>query len=144
MQQLPTQSLSGHTLQRLRGLLLDYDFEFSELFGGAVAFLWGFWLLLPWSTFAASPSFAAMSELAPEWAWGLFICSLGTTQLVGLIANRWQWRRRSTLSMCLVWVFVSVMFMIANFPSTSSVVYPLIFLSQLWAYLRMRFTYDQP
>ena len=144
MQQIPMQSVSIHPIQRLRGLLLDYDFEFSELFGGVVAFSWGFWLLLPWPTFAKSPTFAAMQELAPEWVWGLFICSLGATQLASLIASWWQWRRRSALGMCLVWVFISVMFWRANFSSTASVVYPFIALSQLWAYLRMRFTYDQP
>lgn len=139
MHQRQDQTSDIHPLQRLRALLVDYDFEFSELLNGLAATLWGFWLLLPWDSFGRTSSFAAMRELAPEWLWGATICGLGIIQIAGLIAGWWRWRRRSALILCGVWAFIAVMLAQANISGTGTVIYPLFSLSAMWAYLRMRF-----
>lgn len=129
-----------HPIQRLRALLVDYDFEFSELLNGLAATLWGLWLLLPWNTFGRTATFAAMRDTGvPEWLWGTVIFTLGIIQIAGLVAGWWRWRRRSALILCGVWAFIAVMFAQANISSTGTVIYPLFSLSAMWAYLRMRF-----
>ena len=132
------QSVSMSPLQRLRELLMEKDFEFTELFNGAIAFSWGLWLVAPWSTFDSSPTFIEMQKLAPEWIWGIIVFLFGTIQLISLILNWWQCRRKSTLIMSLTWVYISYLFITANSSSTTTIIYPFLASSQVWAYLRMR------
>lgn len=139
MEQEPYMSPLLRPALRLRSLLIDYDFEFSEVLNALAATLWGFWLMLPMDSFGSTRSFAAMRDLADESIWGAGICAVGLVELIGLITERWQWRRRSALLLCGLWAFVAVMLARANFAGTGTVIYPLLSLSALWAFLRMRF-----
>jgi len=139
MHQAPIQSVSLRPLHRLRAILIDRDFEFSELFNGAMTAVCGAWFLLPFTTFGSTPTFAAMRDLAPEAVWGIAMVALGIVQLVGLIADWWRWRRWSAMASCGVWIFLSVLVVRSNPASPDAGMYFLLALSAAWAYLRMRF-----
>lgn len=141
MHQIQSDSMSP--LQRLHELLMEKDFEFTELFNGAIAFSWGLWLIAPWSTFESSPAFIEMQKLAPEWIWGIIVSLFGGIQLTSLILNWWQCRRKSTLIMFISWVYISYLFITSNILSTTTIIYPFLAFSQVWAYLRMRIQNEQ-
>lgn len=139
MHQMPTQSAVLSPLQRLRAILFNRDFEFSELLNGVMATALGAWLLLPFQTFTSTPTFGAMRDLAPEWLWGCGIVIIGLAQLVGLIADWWRWRRQVALASIFVWASLSTLVVFSNPASPDAAMYLVLSLSVGWAYLRLRF-----
>jgi hypothetical protein len=142
MQQLQQEQSAGRLMRpvlRLQALLVDYDFEFAELLTGVIAGLWGIWLMMPqWHTFASTPTFKALIDVGlPEWFWGGFIGTIGLIQLVGLLWNYYRIRRAATFAACLVWIFLSAMFISANIASTGTIIYPALSFTAAWAYWRM-------
>lgn len=126
-------------LRRLRALLASYDFEPAEFLVGAACLGWGVWLLNPlWDTFGGSPTFAAMAQAAPEWAWGVFMALLGGMALAGMLWDRMALRRAASFGLAMAWAFVAATFWQSNLPSTGSVTYPLLALAAVWSFWRMR------
>jgi hypothetical protein len=140
------QSQAPHLQQRmgaqLRFILIDSDFEFTELLGVLGALGWGGWLLNPvWNSFSTTPSFAAMAALAPEWAWGAAVMLIGLAEGYGLLADVPILRKVTALLLTFVWASVGAMIAYANIAATGVVVYPLLAVSSGWAYLRLMARY---
>lgn len=140
-QQEPTQiPIVSQTLTRVWLLLRDYDFEFSELITGLVSFFWGLSLLNPaWNSFDTTPIYRLMAQVAPEEAWGTVLLSLGTLQLVALLAEWWSVRRVVAMWGCGLWAFVSYIVITTNPRAPIAVTAPAFLFASAWAYLRMRF-----
>lgn len=134
-----TPSIWMRPIRRLRRLLLDYNFEFAEFQVGLAALLWGSWLILPfWNTFESSNSFHVLrdSGIEESW-WGLGIALVGALQLIGLIWEHRSIRRFASFALVLVWLFISLMFILSNPAATATVIYPLFALSSAWAHWRI-------
>lgn len=133
--------LVSQALTRVWSLLRDYDFEFSELFTGLVAFWWGVSLLNPlWLSFHNNGSvYRLMDDIASENAWGAALFLLGAVQLTSLICEWWRVRRAAALLSCGLWGFMSYI-VISNTPMAPiSIFAPSFLFASAWAYLRMRF-----
>lgn len=127
-----------HLRYRLRELLMDKDFEASELFSGIAALGWG--LLVAWpfiDTFSTSPTFTAMAQIAPEWAWGWGGICTGAMQLAALILGTHRLRYLATWLVLVGWLFMACTFVRSNPWSTASVIYPTLALSDAWAVWRL-------
>lgn len=125
--------------RRVTQLMLDYDFEVFDAFNGMVALLWGFVLILPINTFGNSPSYANMKEIAPEWAWGLFIAIVGLTQLLSLVFSMQKLRKEISLAMFASWVFLSISFMTVGNVTTAWAVYPAFAFFSFGSYFHLTF-----
>lgn len=133
----PEMSLGMQFAQRLRVIVLEYNFEFAELLSGFAAALWGFWLLTPLNTYGSSPSWRTLAGIAPEWLTGLVVCALGLAQLVALLADLHATRKHVSFAMSLIWTFVAIQFGIANFNTPGWLIYGCLALSAAWAFLRI-------
>jgi hypothetical protein len=111
---------------------------YAELCSAWSVFWFGLWLLLPMNTMASAKSWDLMRFLVPqEWAWGLLVASLGVAYLYRLYRN--QARQRIPLvglTFCL-WVCISLMFGIANFPGVATVIYPIFAMQAFRNYIML-------
>ena len=135
----PSQTFAQQLSARLYDLMWRRDFEFAEAFTGVIAFAWGLVLMLPYATFDTAVSYHAMAQSGlPEWAWGAAIALPGLSQVIGLLLDWWNVRRRSALALVFVWAFIATMVGIANPISTTVPLYIGLALAAGWAYWRMR------
>ena len=138
MQQRQQQSLRQYLAHRLFTLLWSKDVEASELVVMLCTLGWGVWLVNPsWDSFSSTPTFRSMQAIAPEWVWGTPMLVLSLVHLVGLLADHSRIRKACTFANTLLWVFLSAMVWQGNLASTASVVYPVLALASLWAWLRL-------
>lgn len=128
-------------LQRARSawwslILAEHDTEPAELSGGLMKVAIGFWLLLPWSTFESSPTFAVFSIL-PEWVWGCSLLALGLAHLLSLRSGNIDRRRHGAMVGYLVWFSFAVVFVATNPPAIGWIAFLIAGLAQLWCSLRL-------
>jgi hypothetical protein len=134
----PEQGIVQRALQRLKRLLQDADFEFTEFKNALLAILYGAWLLNPtWHTFASSHSYDAMAWLAPEEVWGTLICVLGLLQMLGFVGERRRMRQRASGVGVFVWASITTALWLANPASTAVPVYGLFTFSSAWSLWRL-------
>src|SRR4051794_8161211 len=102
-------------------LMYTFAPEPIEVLLGTMATLWGFWLVLPFDTFASSPAFGVMAQLAPEMLWGGVILTIGLMQLFMVVVRRiiperpcYSERRLLVSLSATVWIFIAVMFIQVN------------------------------
>ena len=106
-------------------------------FMGIGGFFWGLWLVLPWPTFASTPTFALLEYMAPELFWGYLIMALCTFKIYVLL-----WSRNPNLKivpnaiMAGYWFVCFLSFVMSNWQSTASVIYFFFFLSSVWVTYR--------
>lgn len=126
-------------LERLKVILVSSDFIFTEFFNGLCLFLWGMWIALPhWDTFNSTPTFRAMAQLPlPENAQGFLIMCVGLSVLFGIFFGHRRLRKVAIFWSTLIWIFISTMFIDANYQSTATITYPMLALSGAWAYWRI-------
>lgn len=107
---------------------------------GWLTFLWGAWLFNPWiNTFDAGRGYDVMRNICPyEWIWGAIIMIVGLKMRWGYYKGAKQ-RRDSLFGLLIVWTFIAVMIVSANWTSTGTVVYPMI----VYTTLRCYFIADQ-
>jgi hypothetical protein len=117
-------------------ILAEHDSEPTELSGGLLKIVVGFWLILPLQTFSGGPAFGTISVI-PEDIWALFLVIIGSGHLAALANGHPAWRRWAALVGCFVWCAMGSTFLWAS-PSSIG---PLLFLgagvSQAWCYVRL-------
>ena len=86
------------------------DPSYIEAFSGLMAWAWGILLLLPFDTFSATPSYAAMKWLAPEWLWGTIFCCIGALHSLALCAGFNRLRPLVCMVAAFLWAFVGCTF----------------------------------
>lgn len=118
-------------------ILAEHDTEPTELSGGALKVMLGFWLLLPWQTFSSSPTFERLA-VVPEWLWGGVLLSIGVGHLAALHDGYAPWRRGASLAGFLIWFSMAVTFVFANPPAMGWLLFMLAALAQGWCYIRLR------
>jgi hypothetical protein len=112
--------------------------ELLELWTATLATLWGVWLIVPWTqTFASSPGYSVMAELAPEWVWGLTAITAGIVQGSSLVVGHCRIRRTAALALIALWAFVGSALITANWRALSTVTYPLFAVASVLVYLRI-------
>lgn len=130
--------LGQRLIARLRFIICDTDFEFSEFLSCLTAVLVGAWLLNPaWDTFGASPSYSLMAYVAPEWAWGLALLAVGVVQAYAIAVGRSFWRKTALLAEAFVWAVSGIMFAMSNPSSTGTVIHFVLAAPAGWAYWRL-------
>lgn len=144
MQQEPQQvsrleQILAPLISQLKTILISSDFIFTEFFNGLCLFLWGAWVASPhWDTFNSTPTYDAMAQLPiSEDGQGIIIMSVGLIVLFGTFYGQRKLRKYATFWATIIWIFISAMFIVANFFSTATVVYPMLALSGIWAYWRI-------
>lgn len=69
-------------LNQMRRVLRDEDTGPLAILLGLYMLIWGVALLMPWTTFTAFSVYGPMSQIAPEWVWGLLIVLVGSVQVL--------------------------------------------------------------
>lgn len=83
---------------------------------------WGSFLILPGDGFGASKGFAAMSTVAPDWAWGGYALCIGFLRIYGLSQDRTWARLVAALGGGIIWFFTFATILLSS-PSTGIPVY---------------------
>lgn len=120
-------------------ILAEHDTEPIELQGATLKILLGFWLLLPWDSFDASPTFRYLDAI-PETAWGTFLLITGFIHWYTLRSGYREMRRVSCLLGFLVWFALTVVFLVANAPAIGFAAFFVVALGQGWSYIRLGIT----
>lgn len=117
-------------------ILAEHDIEPTELSGGTLKIVVGFWLVLPLQTFSSAPAFGVISVI-PENLWALFLVVIGAGHLAALANGHPAWRRWAAFVGCFIWSAMGITFIWAN----PAGIGPLLFLgaglSQAWCYVRL-------
>jgi hypothetical protein len=117
-------------------ILAEHDTEPAELSGGALKCAIGLWLLLPFDTFASSPTFVTLAIL-PEWVWGTALLCVGVFHLGVLRLGDRSWRQRASLFGFLVWFSFAVVFVFTNPPAFGWLAFMMAGLAQMWCSIRL-------
>ena len=117
-------------------ILAEHDTEPVELIGGATKVVMGLWLLLPWDTFGASPTFSVLAVLK-EQLWGAVLLAIGLAHLAALYHGHRAWRGWSATIGWLIWFAFAVVFVFTNPPGVGWVLFLFAGLGQLWASVRL-------
>lgn len=108
----------------------------GALIYGVIALMWGLWLANPWlESFDSSPSYAALAQVLPEWAWGLVMIALGVLTLYSISQQFGRLRRWLSLIHVIFWMFVSTLLAIGNLSSAGIPVYYVIAFLALFFYV---------
>jgi hypothetical protein len=139
MQMLPNQNQSpiDALIAWFRELLNNTHFYATEAQSGILALAFGAVLLAPADTFGMDAAYLAMAQLAPEFAWGLFIFMLGVAQIYAIVSNIYRLRRAAIFLLTCAWFFISFMLFWAVPASNGPYTYLIIALSSAWAYWRL-------
>lgn len=135
-------STNRPTMARRLWILLDSaDMDVSAVFNGGISALIGLWFLLPFATFAGSPSWRAMAAFAPEPVWGLAFLALGLTTVTGVLVadasgDHRLWRD-ATFGLILFWAFTLTMLASANPVGVSVPIFTSLILLSLNQYRRL-------
>lgn len=128
-------------LQRLAdrwwSLIVQRDVDLLEVSSGVLLLGWGAQLLLPWNTFATSGGYAVLALIMPEWLWGFLMAWLGVTKIGSYLLDQWRVRLLTSLCGCMVWVFLSVAFGMANPAGTGIIVYPFLAINSALIFWRV-------
>lgn len=134
----PEPSLAIQLAQRLRALVLEYDFEFAELLGAFAALCWGFWVLSPWwSAYTVDPAFSILARLIPEWVVGMVFVTIGTVQLIALVSDFRHARKHGAFVAAFLWLSLTSLLCMANYQAPAWVLYGCLALTEAWAFLRI-------
>jgi hypothetical protein len=124
-------------------ILAEHDTEPTELSGGLLKAVIGFWLLLPVQTFSNAPAFEAVSVI-PESAWGVFLVVVGVLHLAALRNGHAGWRRWAALIGCFIWCAMGLTFMAANPAGIGPLLFVGAGLAQGWCYSRLGALMERP
>lgn len=117
-------------------ILAEHDTEPVELIGGATKVIMGIWLLLPFDTFEASPTFSEL-RVFPEWAWGTFFLVVGLLHLTALHDGNRVWRSWASGIGFVIWFAFAVVFVTTNPPAFGWIMFLSVALAQMWASIRL-------
>jgi hypothetical protein len=97
----------------------------------------GLYLLLPFSTFQSSQSFAIMAAIAPEWAWGAVIFAGGVGLLVAVLRGDIWWRLHILILLAYLWLAIAAAFIVSSYQSIAVISYVFYCVIYLATYLRL-------
>lgn len=125
-------------LKTLKKAMTTYEIELVEIMSGVAAICWGLWLINPhFATFVGSKGYAAMAVVAPESAWAVLMLVVGYVQVWSVVAHKMKWRKKSSLTLGLLWLFIATMIGISRLASTGVAIYGVFAFFTLWSYLRL-------
>lgn len=122
-------SLYQLTRKTVKYLLFETKTARIEFILGFFAVSFGFWLLLPPTTFAASHIYTAMAQVASEEVWGIVFFLIGLLQMHystehvrhdGLYLRHRYFLSRAAVAL---WLFTTAMFAAGNFWATATAIY---------------------
>ncbi|WP_426455477.1 hypothetical protein ACP26L_36275 (plasmid) [Paenibacillus sp. S-38] len=103
----------------------------------AISGYWGVMLLLPFDTFATSPAYDKMANLASESNWGIFMLLVSLYILLGMLIGHFRMRRIGLLFSTANWLFVSSMLFMGSPSSTGGGCYFIFAVLSSWAYMKV-------
>lgn len=123
---------------RLRQLL-SKQAEIFEMFSIYAGFGWFIWLISPfWDVFGSSPTYKTMQIIyAHESVWGIIVLAPTLFQAWALRLDDQALRRNASLVMAGMWAFIAAMFIISNWQSTGTIMYPGLVLGNLFTLWRL-------
>ena len=109
-----------------------------EIQNGLSGLLTGTWLLLHVNTFASTPSYQLLADIAPEWVWGLLFLIFGITQLTSVSLDQVRMRRISSALLALLFIiYISGVFTSNPYSLAMPFIIPMI-LGQIFSFYRAR------
>ena len=112
-----------------------------EFFLAVQAFVWGLWLLSPWSSFGAIPNAYTVLGLIPESIWGLLFTGHGIAHLIVLWHQRPDLCRRAALILASLWSAVFVSLLLTVPLATSTPIYAMNVLGCAWVFAHLDLRY---
>jgi hypothetical protein len=88
--------------------------DLHELFGAAWAFALGFWLLVPFDTFATTPTFRVLAAISIEGLWGAALFAFGLWRFDAILMNRRDTNHALTMAAVVLWGSLAVLFFLGN------------------------------
>jgi hypothetical protein len=124
--------------KKLRHALITYEIELVEIMSGIAALSWGIWLLIPsLDSFQSGRTFEAMAMVAPEWLWGTSMMGVGFFAIQSVLAHNIRLRKMTSLTLSIMWMFITAIFAYSNLASTAAVTYGVFTFFTAWSYLRL-------
>ena len=117
-------------------ILAEHDTEPTELGSSFLKLFLGLLLIVPVSTFSATPVYGLLN-LMPEWLWALVLIVIGLIHLIALRSGHRQRRRMSAAIGFVIWSCFSLSFLIGNPTNTGWIVYLTAASGQAWCYVRL-------
>jgi hypothetical protein len=113
--------------------------EIGELVSALLAMAWGFWMLLPWSTFSAAPRvYVTLQWLCnSEVVWGLFYLLVGIAQLVSVIRGNIKPRMILSFIAALSWLLLALCFAFGAIETPGLPIFGLHALAAARVYLKL-------
>lgn len=109
-----------------------------ELGSSLAALAVGTWLLWPGGQFAHWPvMFRPMKQIAPQWAWALFLLAVGTLQFRASACGQRKARRVAAFIALASWAFVAAMFVRGDLRAIGIPLWFLGAASNGWIFLRL-------
>lgn len=107
-----------------------------ELLTSFLTAVWGFWLLIPVTTFHTD-AYRAMRATMPEGWWGLAYSLIGLGAWVAALTDSRAARGHGARSVALAWLFMGAMFVRSDVSMTATVVCPTVSVAAGWTYVRL-------
>ena len=115
--------------------LITCDTKLFELSHSFIAAAWGFILILPSDSFSTTKTFSVMSQIAPEFFWGLVPLLIVIVHLIFIESK--IVRKICIMALALFWLCVTFSVFFANSLSTATASYAGYFLLSIIRYLRV-------
>lgn len=105
----------------------------AELIAASFALWWGLWVWSPgWAVFGTSPSYAVMAAVAPDVIWGGALMAAGLALGWLSLSFRTHGKQLVLLFLMAYFVFVAVVFGVANLGSTAPATYFHVAVTYAW------------
>lgn len=109
---------------------------------GVYTALWGGWLLGTWSVFGTAPIFDTLSDIGPEWAWGITAVLVGIAVLVGALRPSYGSLMRGTGVCGAFWLFIGINTLVGDWQNTAGLTYLFVATYSWFAYLNVKVNHD--
>lgn len=120
------------TLKRL----FLYDTEPLETWLDLAIASWGIYLVLPFDTFASSPTYRAVSDIVPEHVLGLFMIVIAMVQFCGIGMSHMM-RRYALLAGSTICLFIMLTFTYSNIQSAGIPTFFALSMGCLFSYIKV-------
>lgn len=125
-------------IKKLKHAMVTYEIEMVEIMSGIAALCWGLWLANPTlNSFTSSDTFDTMAMIAPEAIWGSAMILVGFFQVESVLSHQIPRRKVTSFLLSIMWLFITILFGVANLASTAVVIYGTFAGFTIWSYLRL-------
>ena len=88
----------------------------------AFTLLWGFWVGNPfWTVFDQAQLYSFMTDVMPEWAWGLSAFGVGSVMAYGVKKESYNALKRGALAGFYYWLFAASTFFAGDWQNTGGI-----------------------